>query len=54
MIAGNTVKTDSTAGVAGILTVRSLTVDGTRMPAGTYTSANARWLEGKGKLIVQP
>jgi hypothetical protein len=54
MIAGNTVKTDSATGVSGVLTVRSLTIDGTKMPAGTYTSANTRWLEGKGRVIVQP
>ena len=23
-------------------------------PAGTYTAANAKWIEGKGKVIVQP
>jgi hypothetical protein len=53
MTAGNAVKTDG-AGGAGALTVRSLTVGGVRLPAGTYTSANAKWVEGKGKVIVLP
>ncbi|MBM4070413.1 MAG: hypothetical protein FJ271_15875 [Planctomycetes bacterium] len=53
MTAGNTIKTDSTAGVGGVLTVRTLTIDGTRMPAGEYNAAKAKWIEGKGKVVVQ-
>jgi hexosaminidase len=54
MTAGNRIKTDSSTGVSGALTIKSLTIDGTRLPAGTYTSANARWIEGKGKVVVRP
>ncbi len=54
MTAGNSVKTDAAGGARGALTVRSLTIDGVRMPAGTYTSASAKWIEGKGKVVVQP
>jgi hexosaminidase len=54
MTAGNLVKTDAAGGASGVLTVRSLTIDGVKMPAGTYTSASAKWIEGKGKVVVQP
>ncbi|HEY7422890.1 MAG TPA: hypothetical protein VH682_01395, partial [Gemmataceae bacterium] len=54
MRAGNTIKTDSAGGAPGMLTVKSLTIDGVKKPAGTYTSATERWIEGKGKLVVQP
>jgi hypothetical protein len=54
MTAGNSVKTDAAGGARGVLTVRSLTIDGVQMPAGTYTSASAKWIEGKGKVVVQP
>jgi hypothetical protein len=52
MTAENTVKTDGAGGTRGVLTVGSLTIQGTRMPAGSYTSANAEWIEGKGKVVV--
>jgi hypothetical protein len=54
MSAGNTVKTDSAAGASGALTVKSLTIDGVRLPAGIYTCATAKWIEGKGQVHVQP
>ena len=38
----------------GELIVRSLTIDGTPQPAGTYTASNSGWIKGKGKVIVQP
>lgn len=50
---GNRVKTDSPAGARGTLTVRALTVEGKRLPAGTYTAANAKWIEGKGQVVVR-
>jgi hypothetical protein len=53
MTAGNTIKTDSAAGVSGTLTVTTLTIDGVRRPAGAYTSRTEKWIEGKGKVIVQ-
>jgi hypothetical protein len=54
MAAGNTIKTDSVAGARGVLTVKSLTIAGDKMPAGSYTSLNTKWIEGKGKVVVQP
>jgi len=54
MTAANTIKTDSAGGVSGVLTVRSLTLDGVKMPAGNYTAAKHKWIEGKGKVVVQP
>jgi hexosaminidase len=53
MMSANTIKTDSATGTPGVLTVQSLTLDGNRLPAGTYTSANTRWIEGKGQVLVQ-
>lgn len=50
----NRVKTDSPTGGHGVLTVRALTVAGKRLPAGTYTAANAKWIEGKGQIVVRP
>jgi hypothetical protein len=52
--ARNRVVTDSADGKSGVLTVKSLSVGGVAQPAGTYTSANAKWVEGKGKVVVQP
>ncbi len=54
MTARNRVVTDSADGKSGVLTVKSLSVGGVAQPAGTYTAANAKWIEGKGKVIVQP
>lgn len=54
MTAGNTIKTDAAGGARGVLTVRSLTIDGAKMPAGAYSSATEKWIEGKGKVFVQP
>ncbi len=54
MMAGNTIKTDAAGGARGVLTVKSLTIDGVKKPAGSYTSATEKWIEGKGKIVVQP
>ncbi|MEI7838024.1 MAG: hypothetical protein WCK05_16610, partial [Planctomycetota bacterium] len=49
-----TVKTDSPAGQSGVLTVKSLTVANLKKPAGAYTAATEKWIEGKGKVVVAP
>jgi len=54
MAANTMVKTDSAEGKSGVLTVKSLTVNDVRKPAGTYTAATEKWLEGKGKVVVTP
>ena len=54
MTSANTVKTDSPEGLRGVLTVKALTIDGVNRPAGTYTSATEKWIEGKGQVIVAP
>jgi autotransporter-associated beta strand protein len=54
MTAGNSIKTDSATGASGALTVKSLAIDGVKKPAGTYTSATEKWIEGKGKVVVKP
>jgi hexosaminidase len=54
MTASNRIKTDSGAGVSGALRVKSLTIDGAKLPAGTYSAATAKWIEGKGKVVVRP
>jgi hypothetical protein len=41
-------------GGSGTLTVRSLTVGGVKKPAGEYTAATEKWIEGKGKVVVRP
>jgi hypothetical protein len=54
MTANNRVVTDTGVGAAGELAVKSLSVGGKAQPPGTYTSATAKWIEGKGKVIVRP
>lgn len=54
MTANNKILTDSADGKSGALTVKSLTIGGVAKPAGTYTAADAKWIEGKGKVVVQP
>lgn len=54
MTGKNRVVTDSPMGNAGALTVKALTIDGLAQPAGTYAAANAKWVEGKGKVVVRP
>jgi hypothetical protein len=54
MTAKNRVVTDSAEGKSGALTVKSLSIGGVAQPAGTYTAVNAKWIEGKGKVIVAP
>jgi len=54
MTANNKVHTDSSNGVGGVLTVKSLILGGAAQPAGEYTTATAKWIEGKGRVIVKP
>jgi len=54
LAANATVKTDSPEGKTGMLTVKSLSVNNLTKPAGTYTAATEKWLEGKGKIVVAP
>jgi hexosaminidase len=54
MTVNNKILTDSAAGAGGVLTVKALTIGGETKPAGTYTAANAKWIEGKGKVVVRP
>jgi hypothetical protein len=54
MTAKNRVVTDSAGGKSGALTVKALTIGGVAQPAGTYTADSAKWIEGKGKVIVKP
>ena len=54
MTKNNKILTDSGKGIGGVLTVKSLTIDGAVQPAGEYTAANAKWIEGKGRVIVKP
>jgi hypothetical protein len=54
LTSNNRVKTDGDDASGGELTVRTLTVGGVKKPAGTYTSAQEPWIEGQGKVIVQP
>jgi len=54
-LAPNTsVKTDGPDGKSGVLTVKSLTVSQVKKPAGSYTAATEKWLEGKGRGVVVP
>jgi autotransporter-associated beta strand protein len=43
-----------TTGKPGLLRVKSLRIDGQAQPSGTYTSATAKWIEGRGQVIVAP
>jgi len=52
MAAHTTVKTDSPEGRSGVLTVKSLTVNSVRKPAGAYTAATENWIEGNGKVVA--
>ncbi|MCY2930865.1 MAG: hypothetical protein NTV86_15515, partial [Planctomycetota bacterium] len=54
MAADTAVRTDSPDGHAGALTVKALTVNKVAKPAGTYTAATEKWIEGKGKVVVAP
>ncbi len=54
MAASTTVKTDSLAGLGGVLTVKTLTVNQAKKPPGSYTAASEKWIEGTGKVIVLP
>ena len=52
MAANTSVKTDSPEGKSGTLTVNALTLKQVKIPAGTYTAATEKWIEGKGKIVV--
>lgn len=54
MTANNRILTDSVAGSAGSLIVKSLVIDGVAKPAGSYGAAMERWIVGKGSVIVRP
>jgi hexosaminidase len=54
MTATNKILTDSPEGARGVLTVRALTIDGVAKPAGTYSAATEKWIEGKGRVVVRP
>jgi len=54
MAANTSVKTDSPEGKGGALTVKSLTVNQVKKPPGTYTAATEKWIEGTGKIVVEP
>jgi hypothetical protein len=54
MTPNNRVLTDSAEGTSGTMTVKSMTIGGGVQPAGTYSAATAKWIEGKGKVIVRP
>jgi hexosaminidase len=54
MSAGNVIKTDAADGTRGVLTVKSLTIDGVKKAAGSYTCATEKWIGGQGKVVVQP
>jgi hypothetical protein len=50
----NRVRTDAPDGAAGELTVKALTVGGVPQPGGRYTADTAKWVEGRGAVIVRP
>jgi hexosaminidase len=52
MTARNKVRTDAPDGASGVLSVKTLAIDGVKMPAGEYTAATERWIEGRGKVVV--
>ncbi len=54
MAPNTTVKTDSTDGKSGVLTVKTLMVNKIKKPGGSYTSATEKWIDGKGRVIVAP
>jgi hexosaminidase len=54
MTAKNRVLTDGPDGSQGELIVKALTVGGASKPAGIYSAASEKWIEGKGKVIVRP
>jgi hypothetical protein len=54
MTANNKILTDSPEGTSGVLIVTSLSIGDVAQPAGTYSAATAKWIEGKGKVIVRP
>jgi hypothetical protein len=54
LTAKNRVKTTSPDGISGQLAVKALTLDGANLPAGRYTSENAKWVTGGGAVVVAP
>jgi hypothetical protein len=53
MTVHNRVVTDSAGGKSGELVLDALAIDGMAKPAGTYTAATEKWIEGTGKIIVR-
>ena len=54
MTGHNKILTDSPEGTRGILIVKALTIGGVAKPAGTYSAATEKWIEGNGRVIVRP
>lgn len=54
MTVNNKVLTDGAEGRGGALTVKALTIGGVAKPAGAYSAATEKWIEGNGKVIVRP
>jgi hypothetical protein len=54
MTVRNRIRTDGPEGGSGTLTVKALTIGGVPKPAGVYTAATEKWIEGKGKVVVRP
>ncbi len=54
MTANNKILTDSADGKGGTLTVKALSIGGVAKAAGAYTAATEQWIEGKGRIIIQP
>jgi hexosaminidase len=54
MTRNNRILTDSPEGIGGVLTVKALNIGGVAQSAGTYSAAKAKWIEGKGRVVVRP
>jgi hypothetical protein len=50
----NKVQTDGPDRDGGQLIVKALIIDGVAKDAGDYTSATENWIEGSGRVLVQP
>ena len=53
MTVHNRILTDSASGKSGEFIVDALIIGGAPKPAGIYTAATEKWLEGKGQVIVR-
>lgn len=54
MKASNRIRTDGDDARGGVLTVKALVIDDKVIPAGVYTADTSEWVEGVGKVLVQP